>query len=136
MKDIFVPNHLHLIVRGYISKPPKTEDLVNNFLSNLVKKVRMVSVIGPHSIYVNELGNEGITGIVVLATSHASIHIWDAQKPYLFQFDLYSCSEFTPKEVLEIINEHFGLENYNYTFIDRNKNEFFELERGSSHIFI
>lgn len=134
MKDIFVPNHLHLLVRGYLENPPKTEELVNNFLSALVLKVRMKVVVGPHSIYVNEPGNEGITGTVTLATSHASIHVWDAEKPYLFQFDLYSCSEFTPKEVFETINEHFGLNAYNYIFIDRNKDEFLELERGTCNI--
>jgi hypothetical protein len=48
----------------------------------------------------------------------------------MFQFDLYSCSDFTPTQVLEHIDEWFGLENAYWSFIDRNQNEFFELENG------
>ena len=66
---MFVPNHLHLLVKGYITNPPKSEELLNDWLRELVSKVGMVVVAGPTSIYVNEPGNEGITGTVTLATS-------------------------------------------------------------------
>jgi len=90
----------------------------------------MKVVAGPTSVYVNEPGNEGITGTVTLATSHASIHVWDNVKPAMFQFDLYSCSEFTPKEVLSEIDNWFGLERATWTMIDRNRDVFFELSSG------
>lgn len=121
----FVPNHLHLIIRGFMKYPPTTEDSINSFLLELVEKVRMKILYGPHSVYCNDLGNEGVTGTVTLSTSHASIHVWDHVKPALFQFDLYSCSEFTSKEVLELLNERFHIFNTTYIFIDRNKEEFF-----------
>lgn len=127
---MFVPNHLHLLVRGYLKTPPKTEKIVNIFFTQLVNTVRMKVVAGPTSVYVNEPGNEGITGTVTLATSHASIHVWDNVKPAMFQFDLYSCSEFTPKEVLSEIDNWFGLEKATWTMIDRNKDVFFELSSG------
>jgi S-adenosylmethionine/arginine decarboxylase-like enzyme len=129
-QDIFIPNHLHLILRGYINKPPKTVEETNEFLSQLVTKVRMKVVAGPTSVYVSDPGNEGVTGTVTLATSHASIHVWDFQRPSLFQFDLYSCSQFTSFEVLELINEKFGLISCNYIVIDRNSDDFKEIERG------
>jgi len=81
--------------------------------------VRMVVVAGPSSIYVDEPGNEGITGTVTLATSHAAIHVWDRNSPAMFQFDIYSCSEFTAEEVLEHLDE-FGLISCEYIRIDRN----------------
>jgi S-adenosylmethionine/arginine decarboxylase-like enzyme len=127
---MFVPNHLHLLVKGYIKTPPQTENVLNEWFTQLVNNVGMKVVAGPTSVYVNEPGNEGITGTVTLATSHASIHVWDAQNPAMFQFDLYSCSDFTPTQVLEHIDEWFGLENAYWSFIDRNQNEFFELENG------
>ena len=61
---MFIPNHLHLLVKGYIEKPPQSKHLVNNFFTDLVSTVRMVIVAGPTSVYVNEPGNEGITGTV------------------------------------------------------------------------
>ena len=127
---MFVPNHLHLLVKGYISNPPKSEEKLNQWFRELVNKVGMVVVAGPTSVYVNELGNEGITGTVTLATSHASIHVWDAVYPSMFQFDLYSCSEFTPEQVLNHINENFDLQSAVWQFIDRNSMEFKVIDSG------
>ena len=106
---MFVPNHLHLLVKGYIKTPPKTDKVLNIWFTQLVNNVGMKVVAGPTSVYVDEPGNEGITGTVTLATSHASIHVWDAEKPAMFQFDLYSCSDYTPHQVLKHIDEWFGL---------------------------
>ena len=127
---MFVPNHLHLLVKGYISNPPKSEEILNQWFRELVNKVGMVVVAGPTSVYVHEEGNEGITGTVTLATSHASIHVWDAIHPSMFQFDLYSCSDFTPEQVLNHINEHFDLQSATYQFIDRNDMEFKVIDSG------
>ncbi len=98
---MFIPNHLHLLVKGYVKNPPQTENVLNEWFKQLVNNVGMKVVAGPTSIYVNEPGNEGITGTVTLATSHASIHVWDRQNPAMFQFDLYSCSDFTPTPVIQ-----------------------------------
>ena len=127
---MFVPNHLHLLVKGYIKTPPKTEKVLNIWFTQLVNNVGMKVVAGPTSVYVDEPGNEGITGTVTLATSHASIHVWDAEKPAMFQFDLYSCSEYTPQQVLSHIDEWFGLESATWQFIDRNTNEFIVIDSG------
>jgi S-adenosylmethionine/arginine decarboxylase-like enzyme len=127
---MFVPNHLHLLVKGYLLNPPKTEDILNNWLSELVNNVGMKVVAGPTSVYVNEPGNEGITGTVTLATSHASIHVWDNDNPPMFQFDLYSCSEFTAKQVLDHIDDWFGLIEAHYQMIDRNGNDFRIIDSG------
>jgi len=127
---LFIPDHLHLLVKGYVKSPPQTEKVLNEWLTQLVEKVGMKVVAGPTSVYVNEPGNEGITGTVTLATSHGSIHVWDAQNPAMFQFDLYSCSQFTPAQVLEHINEWFILETAYWSFIDRNGETFFEIDNG------
>ena len=86
---MFIPNHLHLIVKGNFKNPPTEVDVLNKWFINLVEKVRMVVVAGPTSVYVHEEGNEGLTGTVTLATSHGSIHVWDNTNPAMFQFDLY-----------------------------------------------
>jgi len=113
-----------------MSIPPKEEAHLNEFFKKLVEKVRMVVVAGPTSVYVNEVGNEGITGTVTLATSHASIHVWDNENPAMFQFDIYSCSNFTPRQILDHIDDWFGLNEAHWQFIDRNGSEFLILDSG------
>jgi S-adenosylmethionine/arginine decarboxylase-like enzyme len=130
---MFNPNHLHLIVRGYVLNPPKKEEVLNTWLTSLVNKVGMVVVAGPTSVYVDEPGNEGITGTITLATSHAAIHIWDANTPSLVQFDIYSCKEYSIETVLDHLNE-FGLVEYDWIYIDRNKG-LIPVSRGKREIF-
>jgi S-adenosylmethionine/arginine decarboxylase-like enzyme len=127
---VFVPNHLHLLVKGYVKNPPKTAETLNVWLSELVSKVDMKVVAGPTSVYVDEPGNEGVTGTITLATSHAAIHIWDAEEPAMFQFDIYSCKDYDPNVVLNHIDNNFDLKEAYWSFIDRNKDEFFELKKG------
>jgi S-adenosylmethionine/arginine decarboxylase-like enzyme len=121
MNMSFVPFHQHLIIKGYFSEPPRETAILNIWFKELVAKVGMQVVAGPTSVYVDEIGNEGLTGTVTLATSHASIHIWDNDKPSLFQFDIYSCKKFSVVDVLEHLDE-FGLKRCEWVVIDRNSN--------------
>jgi len=130
---MFIPNHLHLIVKGYCANPPHEVPILNDWFIRLVEKVRMKVVAGPTSVYVADKGNEGLTGTVTLATSHASIHIWELYEPPMFQFDIYSCSCFSPEEVLGHLDE-FGLLAYEYIFIDRNGENMVITERGEKKL--
>lgn len=127
---MFTPNHQHLLIKGHLSNPPKEVEVLNEWFKELVTKVGMKVVAGPTSVYVDEPGNEGLTGTVTLATSHASIHIWSEDNPPMFQFDLYSCTCFAAKTVLTHLDQ-FGLTDYEYMMIDRN-NGFRIVEAASS----
>jgi S-adenosylmethionine/arginine decarboxylase-like enzyme len=116
----FKPFHQHLLVKGKITNPTKSTDVLNQWLIDLVHKVDMEVLAGPNSVYCDHPGNEGITGTIVLSTSHASIHIWDSSTPGDFQFDIYSCKKFSPEDVLEHLNL-FGLTEYGYIVVDRNE---------------
>lgn len=116
----FIPYHLHFICKGTFKNPPKSVTQLNIWFDELVCKVRMNVVAGPTSVYVDEPGNEGVTGTVTLATSHASMHVWDHENPALFQFDIYSCTMFSTEEVIEKLND-FGLIEVEYIVLDRNK---------------
>ena len=116
---MFKPNHLHLLVKGKFKNPPTKVDDLNNWLTELITKVRMVITAGPISARVEDPGNTGLTGLVGIATSHASIHIWEEDDPSMFQFDLYSCTEFSPREVLDHLRI-FDLYDFTYMLIDRN----------------
>jgi S-adenosylmethionine/arginine decarboxylase-like enzyme len=119
MQEEFVPFHQHLLMKVWLTNPPKKVSVLNEWFTLLVHKVKMEVVAGPTSVYVDSPGNEGLTGTVTLATSHASIHIWDQQEPSMAQFDIYSCKTFSLSDVLEQFME-WGIVKCEWVMIDRN----------------
>lgn len=111
--------HLHLIATVFVSRPPLTVEAGETFLRDIVETVGMEILLDAQVIYCEDLGNEGVTGIVGLTTSHASFHSWHlAARPFV-SFDLYSCRSFNPNRVLEVLDQHFGLEEARWMLIDR-----------------
>jgi S-adenosylmethionine/arginine decarboxylase-like enzyme len=95
-----MPAHKHLIIRAEVNHPPLTEKYIRLWLRKLVRKIDMNIIKGPYASYVNKEGNRGVTGIVMIETSHIAIHVWDETTPALVQCDVYSCAEFSSNEVL------------------------------------
>lgn len=114
--DLF---HTHLLVRATIRKPPMHPDQLNDWFCRLVESVGMNILIPPQSVYCDTPGNEGITGIVCIETSHSSIHVWSNRPEPFLQFDLYSCRPFNVDTVLKMLDE-FGLVSADYCLMDRN----------------
>lgn len=126
--------HLHLLINADIKNPPGPQDcdLVSNFMSGMVKHVRMKVMIDPVTAWCDDLGNEGITSTVILTTSHCTMHIWNFPEPHLskMQFDLYSCAPFDVDEVMDFINKNFNVVSAGYKFLDREQG-FTDISNGS-----
>ena len=95
-----MPVHKHLIIRAEVNDPPTSEKKIKKWLRKLVKKIDMKIIKGPYAGYVTKEGNRGVTGVVMIETSHIAIHVWDEDRPALVQCDVYSCAEFSMNEVL------------------------------------
>ena len=97
-----MPNvvHKHMIIRAEVNEPLITPTETKKWLRDLVKKIDMNIIKGPYAAYVSKEGNRGVTGVVMIETSHIAIHIWDETLPALVQCDVYSCAEFSSNEVL------------------------------------
>ena len=93
-----------MLIRAEVNHPITTERECKSWLRNLVKVIDMKIVKGPYASYVSKEGNRGITGVVMIETSHIAIHIWDEERPSLVQCDVYSCAEFSTPEVLVQFN--------------------------------
>ena len=115
-----MPKHKHLIIRAEVKHPITSEWELRKWLKNLVKTIDMKIVGGPYTAYVTKEGNRGITGVVMIETSHISIHIWDETTPALVQCDIYSCAEFQQGEVIM----HLGImkpKKIEYMMVDRSE---------------
>ncbi len=100
-----MPEHKHLIIRAEVNRPITSEKELKQWLRKLVKKIYMKIIKGPYTAYVSKEGNRGITGVVMIETSHIAIHVWDETNPALVQCDVYSCANFSSNEVLaEFVN--------------------------------
>jgi len=95
-----MPEHKHLIIRAEVNHPITSEKELKRWLRKLVKKIDMKIIKGPYTAYVSKEGNRGITGVVMIETSHIAIHVWDEISPALVQCDVYSCADFSSNEVL------------------------------------
>ena len=113
--------HKHIIIRADVNKPPRTTDEVTDWLKKLIKDINMKILDGPHARRVDTKGNEGVTGVAIIETSHVVIHTWDAIQPSLVQLDVYSCKEFNPSLVLNSLSEFEPLA-VDYKYFDRENN--------------
>ena len=115
-----MPKHKHLIIRAEVNRPLKGEKETKQWLRKLVKKIDMKIIKGPFAGYVTKEGNRGITGVVMIETSHIAIHVWDETLPALVQCDVYSCAEFSVSEVLLELTM-MEPEKIDYMVLDRAK---------------
>lgn len=113
-----VPEHKHLIVRAEINNAPKDPDWVKEWLTSLVDKINMKICSGPHTAYVDIPGNSGVTGVVVIETSHIAVHVWDEPDPALFQLDVYTCGPFDMDIIFDDINQ-FNPSKVEWKYLDR-----------------
>jgi len=70
--------------------------------------------------YVDVEGNEGLTAIAMIETSHIAMHIWEKEEPPLIQLDVYTCGPFVPGTVLKALRE-FNPVKIRWKFLDREK---------------
>lgn len=110
--------HIHMLVTGKINNTKILPEELCEWFSNLVKMVNMEEFHAPIAKYDTTEGNEGVTGIVLITTSHSSVHIWEENG--LIQFDLYSCKDFDIDPVISEIDRMFDYEFLNTMMIDRN----------------
>jgi S-adenosylmethionine/arginine decarboxylase-like enzyme len=114
-----MPLHNHLLVNGWTLNPPTEEQVVIDWMRNLVESIDMKVIQGPYASYVTAEGNRGLTAVVMIETSHIAMHIWDEDKPSKVQFDLYTCGELPVKQVLDNLETNLSLFDYTYVVLER-----------------
>ena len=122
-----VIKHKHLIIRAETRKTPREPKWLHSWLVKLVNKIGMDICQGPITAYVDVPGNRGLTGVVIIETSHIAVHCWDETNPGLVQMDVYSCADFNPQTIFDLMDEEFDPSKLEYKFMDR-ENSLTEIE--------
>jgi S-adenosylmethionine/arginine decarboxylase-like enzyme len=78
----------------------------------------MKILMGPYSVYSNMVGNQGLTAVTIIETSHIAMHVWDDVEPALMQMDVYTCSTLDTNDVFKAL-EQFEPTKVEYKYIDR-----------------
>jgi S-adenosylmethionine/arginine decarboxylase-like enzyme len=122
--------HKHILINAKVNYPLETYEEAIDFLNDLVESVGMKVLMGPHATYVNTPGNQGVTAIVGIETSHIAFHVWDEEAPARLQFDLYTCGSLDKDIVINKVKERFDLVSADYRIYDR-ETGFVLLEEGT-----
>jgi S-adenosylmethionine/arginine decarboxylase-like enzyme len=113
-----VLEHKHLIIRAEITDPPYDAVDIKRWMKNLVEDIGMNVLMGPYAIYSDMEGNQGLTAVTIIETSHIAIHVWDECEPAMLQMDVYTCSTLNIDDVFRAIEE-FKPTKIEYKYIDR-----------------
>jgi S-adenosylmethionine/arginine decarboxylase-like enzyme len=110
--------HKHLIVRAELNNPPKCTSAIDLWMRRLVEQIDMKILMGPYSVYSDMVGNQGLTAVTIIETSHIAMHVWDEVDPALMQLDVYTCSTLNIEDVFKAL-EQFEPVKVEYKYIDR-----------------
>jgi len=110
--------HKHLIIRAEVNQPPTDPIWCHDWLTGIVEKIGMKICQGPITAYVDVPGNAGLTGVVIIETSHIAMHVWDENSPSLIQLDVYTCGPFEPNIIFEELKQ-FSPVKVEYKYLDR-----------------
>jgi len=115
--------HLHLAVNGKIKS--RSKDISKSDAESFVKDLLVATDMKPLGPLIwsgaEDLDFPGQSFVQMITTSHLSLHYFsDINEIY---FDLYSCKDFNPEKVVELINSYFGLTNYHGIVYKRNKSK-------------
>ena len=113
--------HKHLIVRAEINKPPHDTEQIKLWMRDLVQAIDMKILMGPYAVYSDMVGNQGLTAVTIIETSHIALHVWDEVQPALAQLDVYTCSKLDVVDVFKAI-ECWEPSKVQYKYIDREHN--------------
>ena len=111
----------HLIIdaeNGNISKITD-KDHIAKFVDNLIEKIDMVKY-GPlwiERFATHDVNKAGISFVQMIETSNVTGHF--VEKNGDFYLDIFSCKEFDPIIVLELVDDYFQPENMVYEEILR-----------------
>ncbi len=116
---------VHLTIDGYRGNKEKLNnfELVYRILNDLPGELGMNKLTQPYVVVapsVNEKDQGGLSGFVIIAESHISIHTFP-EKGFV-SADVYTCrNDMNKEKILNYFKEAFSLKEFETNFIERGK---------------
>jgi S-adenosylmethionine decarboxylase len=99
----------HLVMELYHCNPMTLVDrqALSAFFEHLPAQIDMqrVSPVEIFEIKTSDPVDDGLSGFLVIATSHIAFHCWPGYQAV--SGDVYSCEPFVPEQVLVLFDAHF-----------------------------
>jgi S-adenosylmethionine decarboxylase len=113
--------HITLDLKGCPKETLSNYNLHFDYLKNLPELIHMTPITQPYVFPYSGLVPEdkGITGIVIIAESHISVHSFE-EKGYCF-IDIFSCKDMDVERAIEITLDMFKPESYEINMVKRGK---------------
>lgn len=120
MEDAFGP-HITLDLKGCPKDILSNYQLHFDYLKNIPELIQMTPITQPYVFPYEGLVPEdkGITGIVIIAESHISVHSFE-DKGYCF-IDIFSCKPFDYERAIELTKEIFQPQDFEVNVVERGK---------------
>ena len=120
MEEAFGP-HITLDLKGCPKDILSNYQLHFEYLKNIPELIQMTPITQPYVFPYEGLVPEdkGITGIVIIAESHISVHSFE-EKGYCF-IDIFSCKPFDYNEAIRLTKEIFKPEDCEINVVSRGK---------------
>lgn len=113
--------HITLDLKGCPKETLSNYNLHFDYLKNLPELIHMTPITQPYVFPYSGLVPEdkGITGIVIIAESHISIHSFE-EKGYSF-IDIFSCKDMDVERAIQITLDMFKPADYEINIVKRGK---------------
>lgn len=124
-----VIEHKHLLIRAECNKPPIFTFEASAWMRELIKKIGMELLSGPHAERVEDPGNVGVTCVAIIKTSHLAMHVWEESSPSVIQLDVYTCGPLQQEDVFDHLAQ-FEPTRISWKYLDR-EHDLKEIASGS-----
>lgn len=103
----------HLLINGFNCNKEKinSRKRIRSFLKRLVEEIDMKFLSQPKVYRAVKGEPDGVTGFVIITTSHISIHTFIDTNH--FWMDVFSCKDFDEKKVITLTEREFDCKTNN-----------------------
>jgi S-adenosylmethionine decarboxylase len=111
----------HIVLDGYQCDKDKLDDIdfIFDVLDEFPDRIGMTKIMPPYAFRHGEGVEAGISGFVLIAESHISIHTFPEKR--FLNLDIFSCESFDTREAVRFVREAFRIRRVSSKLLHRGR---------------